>query len=196
MSGFFASPGGRVFTAIMSVEIDRATLPCGVCGARVTELRRGRCWGCYTRWGDARPVGKGAACAVCGERRRAELRLMELHGRTHAFCHSCSGQLARIDDVPPTMAAIRTLLTRERRGGERRGDDAVDHRIFPRERRVGERRLPPRTGKDDTDPHILLPDFEDIVIEIEAAELEPVEQTMVRQVPEPQNESASPPEGA
>lgn len=196
MGGFFASPGARVFTAIMSVEIDRATLPCGVCGARVTELRRGRCWGCYTRWGDARPVGKGAACAVCGERRRAELRLMELHGRTHAFCHSCSGQLARMDDVPPTMAGIRALLTRERRGGERRGDDAVDHRIFPRERRVGERRLPPRSGKDDTDPHILLPDFEDIVIEIEAAELEPVEQTMVRQAPEPQNESASPPESA
>jgi len=115
---------------------------------------------------------------------------MELHGRTHAFCHSCSGRLARVDDVPATMAGIRALLLRERRTAERRGD-AVDHRIFPRERRVGERRVPPRTGKDDTDPHILLSDFEDIVIEIEAAELEPVELTMVRQAPEAENESAS-----
>jgi hypothetical protein len=172
----------------MSVEIDRATLPCGVCGARVTELRRGRCWGCYTRWGEARPVGKGAACTVCGERRRSELRLIELHGRSHPFCHSCSGKLARIDAVPPTLAGVRALLTRERRTGERRGE-GVDRRIFPRERRVGERRVPPRTGKGDTDPHIALADFEDIVIEIEAAELEPVEQTMVRQAPEPQNDS-------
>jgi len=174
----------------MSVEIDRATLPCGVCGARVTELRRGRCWGCYTRWGDARPVGKGAACTVCGERRRSELRLMELHGRSHAFCHSCSGKLARIDSVPPTLAAIRDLLNRERRTGERRGE-GVDRRIFPRERRVGERRVPPRSGaKNDTDPHIALCDLEDIVIEIEAAEVEPVEQTMVRQAPERPNENA------
>jgi len=128
-------------------------------------------------------VGKGAACAVCGERRRSELRLIELHGRSHPFCHSCSGRLARVDVVPPTLPGIRALLTRERRTGERR-EDGVDRRIFPRERRVGERRVPPRSGKSDTDPHIALADFEDIVIEIEAAELEPVEQTMVRQAPE------------
>jgi len=133
-------------------------------------------------------VGKGAACTICGERRRAELRLIELHGRSHAFCHSCSGKLSRIDAVPPTLAGVRALLTRERRTGERRGE-GVDRRIFPRERRVGERRVPPRTGKGDTDPHIALPDLEEIVIEIEAAELEPVEQTMVRQAPDPESEA-------
>ncbi|HEY4186145.1 MAG TPA: hypothetical protein VGP07_13805 [Polyangia bacterium] len=172
----------------MSVEIERATVPCGTCGARVTELRRGRCWGCYTRWGDSRPVGKGAACAVCNERRRSELRLMELHGRTHPFCHSCAGRIARIDTLPPSLAEIRLLLDRERRTVERRGS-GTDRRIFPRERRVGERRIPPRaTTGSDTDPHIVIADFEDIIIEIEASELEPVEQTMVRSVearPEP-----------
>jgi hypothetical protein len=165
----------------MTVEIERATLPCGVCGAHVTELRRGRCWGCYTRWGDSRPVGKGAACAVCHEKRRGELRLMELHGRTHAFCHSCAGRVARMETVPATVAAIRQLLDRERRARERRNDGA-DRRIFPRERRVGERRAPPRAaGAGDTDPHIALPDFEDIVIELQAADIEPIEQTLVRE---------------
>src|SRR5437868_3971187 len=76
--GFFATFTYPGFTDSMSVEIARATVACGVCGARVTELRRGRCWGCYTRWGESRPVGKGAACAICHERRRSELRLMEL----------------------------------------------------------------------------------------------------------------------
>ena len=52
---FFAPCPVRVFTGDMSVEVDRATLPCGVCGAAVSELRRGRCWGCYTRWAESRP---------------------------------------------------------------------------------------------------------------------------------------------
>jgi hypothetical protein len=165
----------------MSVEIDRATIPCGVCGANVTELRRGRCWGCYTRWQESRPVGRGASCEVCGERRRTELRLVELHGRTRPLCHSCVGQLGRLDTVPRTLAALRQILRRERREADRR-HDAPDRRIFPRERRVGERRSPPRPpGGHDTDPHLELPDFEEIVIELADADIEPVEQTLVRE---------------
>src|ERR1035438_10828460 len=53
---FFAWNGIRRSTENMSVEVDRATLPCSVCGAAVTELRRGRCWGCYTRWAES-PIG-------------------------------------------------------------------------------------------------------------------------------------------
>ena len=34
-------------------------MPCNVCGAAVTELRRGRCWGCYTRWVEIAPGGAG-----------------------------------------------------------------------------------------------------------------------------------------
>lgn len=165
----------------MSVEIDRATLPCGVCGAQVSELRRGRCWGCYTRWGESRPVGKGAACVICHERRRSELRLVELQMKSRALCHSCAGRIARMDTIPTSINAIRLILERERRTGDRRGDGS-DRRIFPRERRVGERRAPPRSEPtSDTDPHILLPDFDDIVIELVEADLESVEQTQVRE---------------
>ncbi|MBC8131692.1 MAG: hypothetical protein H7X95_01820 [Deltaproteobacteria bacterium] len=165
----------------MSVEIERATLPCGVCGAQVSELRRGRCWGCYTRWSESRPVGKGAACVICQERRRSELRLVELQMKSRALCHSCAGRIARMESVPTSINAIRVILERERRGRDRR-DDGADRRIFPRERRVGERRAPPRTGgNSDTDPHILLPDFEEIVIELVEADLESVEQTQVRE---------------
>jgi len=165
----------------MSVEIERATMPCGVCGAQVSELRRGRCWGCYTRWGESRPVGKGAECSICHERRRAELRLVELQTKTHALCHSCAGRIARLETVPRTINAIRVLLDRERRARDRR-DDNADRRIFPRERRVGERRAPPRaTSTSDTDPRIALPDFEDIVIELVEADIESVEQTLVRE---------------
>jgi hypothetical protein len=171
----------------MSVEIDeaalqmgRATVPCQTCGTRVSELRRGRCWGCYSRWQEARPVGRGASCAVCAERRRSELRLAELHGRSRAVCHSCAGQMARLSKVPDSLPEIRALLRRERREGDRR-DGSDDGRIFPRERRVGERRGPPRGA--DTDPRMLLPDFEDIVIELADADIEQVEQTLVRERP-------------
>jgi len=168
----------------MSHEIEGATVECNVCGARVVELRRGRCWGCYTRWGESRPVGLGASCAICDERRRGELRLLELHGRSHPFCHSCAGRIARLESVPATLAAIRQLLSRERRETDRRGD-AQDARIFPRERRVGERRAPVRSASDEgTNPRIALPDFEDIVVEIEDSQIEVVEQTSVRPAPQ------------
>ena len=38
------------------------TVACGVCGAQVQELRRGRCWDCYRQWAELRPVGSGASC--------------------------------------------------------------------------------------------------------------------------------------
>lgn len=159
----------------MSVEIvDRQTMPCGVCHAQVTELRRGRCWGCYARWGEARPVGIGAACSVCGERRRTELRMVELHARSHAVCHSCSGKIARLSAIPNTLAGIRGALNRERRTLERRADEA-DRRIFPRERRVGERRTPPRAvepGEEITNPAFRLAEVEEMVIELDEADIE------------------------
>jgi hypothetical protein len=163
----------------MSVEVERATVACSVCRAQVTELRRGRCWGCYTRWNECRPVGRGASCTVCAEKRRDELKLVELGGRSLPFCHGCAARLARLDEIPATVDDIRRALRRDRRDGDQR-IGKLDHRIFPRERRVGERRGPPRGERHDTDPHLRLDDFEEMVVELDSSDLEEIEQTMVR----------------
>jgi hypothetical protein len=163
----------------MSVEVERATLPCNVCGASVVELRRGRCWGCYTRWAESRPVGRGASCTICHEKRRVQLKLIELKGRSLPFCHGCAAQVVRLADVPDTLEELRHLLRRDRRDDERR-EGKPDQRIFPRERRVGERRGPTRDAFADTDPKIRLSEYDDVIIELQEEELEPVEQTMVR----------------
>jgi hypothetical protein len=169
----------------MSVEVERATMACGTCGAQVVELRRGRCWGCYTRWVESRPVGRGATCTVCFEKRRDQLKLVELHGRTAPLCHGCSARVLRMDDIPETIEGIRNALRRDRRLADKRSGK-LDHRIFPRERRVGERREPPRTAFADTDPRMdatMLADMEEIIIELQAADMEEVEQTIVREEP-------------
>jgi len=167
----------------MSVEVERATIPCNVCGAAVSELRRGRCWGCYSRWADTRPVGRGAACAICQEKRRGMLKLVELKGRSLPFCHGCAAQLLRLPDIPETVEELRYALRRERREGDRRDGETVDQRIYPRERRVGERRGPSREAYADTDPGMRLSEFDDVVIELAENDMEDVEQTQVRARP-------------
>lgn len=116
---------------------------CEVCGARVNELRRGRCWGCYSRWATARPVGMGASCQLCGERRRDCLRSVELLGSWSAVCHGCAGLVTRLDPMPPSLAGIREALRRERRRQERRADGEP---AAAGERRTGERRRNARLG--------------------------------------------------
>jgi hypothetical protein len=168
----------------MSVEVERATVPCQVCGAAVTELRRGRCWGCYLRWTESRPVGRGAACIVCFERRRDQLRLVELQGRSLPFCHGCAGRMGRMDLVPESVDEMRRLLRRDRRDGERRGE-GVERRVFPRERRVGERRGLTQDAYRDTDPQMRGLGMDDVVIEIRDEDIEVSEQTNVRLAPPP-----------
>jgi hypothetical protein len=188
-SKFFAPLRVRRFTRCMSVEVERATLPCGVCGAAVTELRRGRCWGCYTRWAESRPVGRGAACTVCGEKRRAQLKLVELQGRTLPFCHGCAAQVMRLPELPATVEELRQALRRDRRDDDRRGGK-IDHRIFPRERRVGERRGPmQRDAFADTDPRIKMESLQldDAIIELGDADLVEGDQTQVRPSPPPRS---------
>ncbi len=167
----------------MSIEFERATIPCGSCGAMVTELRRGRCWGCYSKWAEMRPVPRGATCAVCEERRRDNLRLIEVHSRSLTFCHICAARAIKLAMVPTSIEELRRLLLRDRRAQDRRGD-GYERRIFPRERRVGDRRGPPRANAaDNTNPGFVMPEFEDIEIEIEDADIEIVEQTLVREAP-------------
>jgi hypothetical protein len=176
---FFAPRRNWGFTGSMSVEVQRATIACSICSAQVTELRRGRCWGCYARWVESRPVGRGASCAICHEKRRDQLKLVELHSRSVPLCHGCAARIVRMVPVPDTVEEIRLALRRERREADRRGE-GLDRRIFPRERRVGERRMPPRDRIPDTDPAMRLPDFGEVVLELQEAEIDPLEQTGVR----------------
>jgi hypothetical protein len=167
----------------MSIEVERATIPCTCCGAMVTELRRGRCWGCYTKWVELRPVPKGACCLVCTERRRDNLRSMEVMGQWATLCHICSARTLKLSQVPESLDTLRTILTRDRRQDDRRGD-GVERRIFPRERRVGDRRAAPRPGtNDDTNPGFEMPVFDDIEIEIKDEDIEVMEQTLVKEAP-------------
>jgi hypothetical protein len=113
---------------------------CEVCRAQVRELRRGRCWGCYSRWAAARPVGLGAVCRICGERRRSYLKSMELLGSWCTTCHTCAGLVAKLDPMPTTVLGVREALRRDRRQTDRRGA-ASDGRSPSSERRGGDRRL-------------------------------------------------------
>jgi hypothetical protein len=166
----------------MSVQVERATIPCTVCGARVLELRRGRCWGCYTQWSELRPVGRGAVCAICCERRRDNLRMVEVHARSLPLCHICATRVVKLSFVPPTIEALRAQLRRDRRADERR-DDGLDRRIFPRERRVGDRRADIRPTRTEASPVAHALDDDDLVIEIDEGDIEEIEQTLVRERP-------------
>jgi hypothetical protein len=118
---------------------------CEVCGAPVHELRRGRCWGCYSRWASARPVGFGASCRICGERRRGHLRSIELLGSWAPVCHDCTARVAQLEPMPPSLPELRAALRRERRQRERRAAMS-DGRALAGERRAGERRAVPRAA--------------------------------------------------
>jgi hypothetical protein len=136
------------------------------------------------RWAESRPVGRGAACTVCGEKRRAQLKLVELQGRSLPFCHGCAAQVMRLPDLPPTVEELREALRRDRRDEDRRAGK-VDQRLFPRERRVGERRGPMRDAFADTDPRIKMADLnlDDAIIELGDADLAEGDQTQVRPNP-------------
>lgn len=130
-----------------------------------------------------RPVPKGATCAVCDERRRDNLRLVEVHSRSVTLCHMCAARTMKMAKVPTSIDGLRRRLLRDRRELDRRGD-GLERRIFPRERRVGDRRGPPRASSyADTNPGFVMPVFEDIEIEIQDADIEVVEQTLVREQP-------------
>ncbi len=112
---------------------------CEVCNAKVSELRRGRCWGCYARWVDARPVGVGARCVTCSEKRRRFLKSVELYKQWQPMCFNCAGQLLHLVPLPETLAELKEAVSRERRRVDRRLGK-TDTRVFQYERRVGERR--------------------------------------------------------
>jgi hypothetical protein len=143
-------------------DSDRKLLACEACGAKVTALRRGRCPICYLRWTEARPVGLGACCVICGERRRDHLRSVEFQQRWLPMCHDCAARMFRFQPLPRTIEAARQRLSRDRRWQQRRAGRR-DNRIFPGERRVDDRRQGGRYGD-----YI---DASDLVIEVVEEEI-------------------------
>ncbi len=125
-------------------------LRCEVCGAKVSTLRRGRCWGCYQKWQESQPVGVGARCVICGERRRENLQRVEIFGKWLPMCHICAVRTMRLTPLPRSLEGIRQRLERDRRFGDRRSGRA-DRRLIRKERRVGERRAVPIEDDDVLD---------------------------------------------
>jgi hypothetical protein len=149
---------------------------CEVCNARVGELRRGRCWGCYGRWVDARPVGVGAKCVTCTEKRRRFLKSVELFGGWKPMCFNCAGQLLDLDPMPLTIMALKEAISRERRKRDRR-IGKPDSRVFRYERRVGERRDTLRgEAIPDVDDDMIIEVSYEVVIEPSSDEFEDLTQ--------------------
>ena len=166
---------------------------CEACGAKVPELRRGRCWGCYLRWTEARPVGFGAACTICCEKRRDNLRSVELHERWVPMCHNCSAKTARIEPTPPTLQDIRELLERDRRDRERRYGKK-DTRIFKRDRRNADRReaarrLAAASGAGAPRPET---EIDDLLMGFGAMDPGDPDQTIIRETPRRSADAVTP----
>jgi hypothetical protein len=160
---------------------------CEICSAKVEELRRGRCWGCYQRWTDDRPVGLGASCALCGDRRRGFLRSIELLGTWLPVCNNCGHRAARLDPLPRTIGEIRETLLRDRRRDDRRGGK-TDTRVFQRNRRDDERRRVRALGDDDllVIEDEMIVEISDLADEISGTRAEPdAELTRIRDLPLP-----------
>jgi hypothetical protein len=149
---------------ILARPIPTATCICEVCSASVSELRRGRCWGCYGRWVDSRPVGVGAKCTTCNEKRRRFLKSVELFGLWKPMCFNCAGQLLLLDPMPTTITLLKEAISRERRKRDRRIGKA-DSRVFRYERRVGERRLDRAEEAPAVDDDMIIEVSYEVVIE-------------------------------
>jgi hypothetical protein len=120
---------------------------------------------------------------LCTDRRREHLRLVELCGRSVSLCHLCAARVHKMADVPLTLDELRSSLRRDRRKTERR-EGGLDRRVFPRERRVGDRRSPPRDlARNASGAGEALPDFSDLEIVVGDEDIEEIEQTLVREQP-------------
>jgi hypothetical protein len=118
----------------------------------------------------ARPVGVGAGCAGCDDRRRVHLRHYEVGfrsntpgGRWLVLCHNCAAEADKMEPQPRSIEGLKMRLQRNRRWGDRRSE-AVGRpsmRAQWLERRGGDRRAPPPMFLDEE----LL---QGIVIEMEA----------------------------
>ncbi|HSD89102.1 MAG TPA: hypothetical protein VLB44_16350 [Kofleriaceae bacterium] len=104
-----------------------------------------------------RPVGLGARCLTCSEKRRRFLKTVELFGGWRVMCFNCHGVAVSLDPMPPTISLLKEAVSRERRKRDRRWGKP-DGRVFVYERRVGER----RSGRESDLPLV----EDDMIIEV------------------------------
>jgi hypothetical protein len=150
--------------------LKKHTQSCEVCSAHVSELRRGRCWGCYQSWVETRPVGLGALCCMCGDRRHGLLKSVELLGAWVPICHNCAALAKSLQPMPQTISAIRETLTRDRRDKDRRWGKR-DSRVFRYNRRGSDRRLPRDLSEVGVDDDMIV-EISELVSELELLSLE------------------------
>ena len=115
------------------------TQTCEVCGAESTNLRRGRCSVCYWRWSENKPVGYGAACVICNDRRHENLKSVEFRRAFQEMCHNCGAKAMSLSPMPGTIEGLRQRLGRDRRWSDRRVELPAPNEVV-KERRVGDRR--------------------------------------------------------
>ena len=140
-------------------------------------LRRARCPRCYDAWVKARPIGVGAQCAGCDNRRRTQLRHFEVGGPGNAvgarwiiLCHNCAATAETLKPPPRSVEGLKMRLQRDRRWGDRRAASVGATSAPPSG--VGERRRTSRRQRDSheiVDASELVLEEEDVqVIELEA----------------------------
>ncbi len=135
---------------------EQQPVKCGACGEPEqpgSPHRRGRCRRCYAAWVRERPVGLGAFCCACGERRKDALRHLEMGETWVVLCHGCAARAERLAPQPRTVSGLKLRLQRERRWGDRRAESVGAPRKtrVAGERRADDRRLGERGVVDVTD---------------------------------------------
>jgi hypothetical protein len=91
-------------------------VPCNRCHAAILEPRRGLCLACYDLWLRTRPVGVGATCSGCGDRRHEHLRFYECGRRWVVLCHNCTARAETLEPAPARPSELSAALRRDRRG--------------------------------------------------------------------------------
>lgn len=146
---------------------DLVTSITGTCSRcqEISNLRRNLCPHCYVRWLRSRPIGVGACCTGCGDRRLVHLQYVELQQGFAVVCRNCAAQLERQGGPPPADdEEVRALLQRERREVQ----DEDRRRGFAEDTGPGEERR--QRLVDRRAPHY---DAEELVIAEEPERLPP-----------------------
>ena len=124
----------------------------------------------------ARPIGIGASCAGCEDRRRIHLRYFEIGlqtnvpgGRWIVLCHNCVAFAESLNPPARSIEGLKMRLYRDRRWGDRRAEAvgrARSREGQALERRATDRRVSQRDVLDGND--LLVEDEQGQIIEIEA----------------------------